>query len=288
MGLSAVMHTALSGIGAASTILETTANNLANFETSGFKSSSVRLGKHAPPMAAYGGSGGSPIQSGNGLQVASAGIDFLQGPFQIDDHLPLLALQGEGLFILHSSEGVRLFSRDGQFHLNTNSELVNGEGDHVLGFGVDADGQVDRRQLGPLEIRLGSFVKGANGASVALRSFSIAKNGKIVGQCSDGSSRTLGQLRLARFANPAGLLTRFGNRFASTPASGFALEGDPGSDGAATIVSGATEFSNAETGRELVEMTLAGNLFRTNLAVIHTADQMLGALFFPWRVGIDR
>lgn len=288
MGLSAVTQTALSGLNAAPTILEITANNLANYETPGFKASSVRLAALTPQTASFGSFNTNPIQFGSGVQVVGIDVDFSQGSIQIDDQPPLLALQGEGLFILHSSDGLRLFSRDGQFRLNANGELVTAEGDHVLGFGVDADGQIDRRQLVPLAIRLGSTVKSATGASAALRSYSIAKNGKIVGQYSDGTTRTLGQLRLARFANPAGLHARFGNRSASTPASGFPVEADPGSDGTATIVSGATELSNVNIGRELIEMTLAGSLFHMNLAVIHTADQMLGALFFPWRVGVAR
>lgn len=286
MGLSAVMQTALTGLNAATTILEITANNLANSETPGFKASSVRFGTLTPQTTSLGGWNANPVQFGTGVQVIGIDQDFSQGPIQIDDSLPLLALQGEGLFILHSNDGVRLFTRDGQFHLDAKGHLVTAEDDQVLGFGIDAAGQIDRRQLVPLTIRLGSAVAGANGTTANLRSYSISKNGQIVGRYSDGISRPLGQLRLARFANPAGLHARYGNRFASTPASGFPQEIDPGAPGAATIVSGATELANVNIGQELIELTLAGNLFRDNLAVIHTADQMLSGLFFPWRVEI--
>jgi flagellar hook protein FlgE len=277
------MQTALTGLNAATTILEVTANNLANYETRGFKASSVRLATLRPVTQSPGGWNANPLQFGSGVQVVGIEQDFSQGEIQTDGSLPLLALQGEGLFILHSSDGVRLFSRDGQFHLDAEGHLINAEGDQLLGFGTDAEGQIDRRKLVPLTIRLGAAAGGANGISAILRSYSIARNGQIVGKYSDGISRTLGQLRLARFANPAGLFARYGNRFASTPASGFPQEVDPGSHGAATILAGATERSNVNIGHELIELTLAGNLFRGNLAVITTADQMLGALFFPWR-----
>lgn len=286
MGLSAVMQTALTGLNAATTSLEITANNLANSETPGFKASSVRFGTLTPQTTSLGGWNANPVQFGTGVQVIGIDQDFSQGPIQIDDSLPLLALQGEGLFILHSNDGVRLFTRDGQFHLDAESHLVTAEGDQLLGFGIDAAGQIDRRQLVPLTIRLGSLAAGENGAAATLRSYSISRNGRILGRYSDGTSRTLGQLRLARFVNPAGLHARSGNQFASTPASGFPQVVDPGENGAASLVSGATEHSNVNIGRELIELTLAGSLFDCNLAVLQTADQMLGALFFPWRVEI--
>jgi len=60
-------------------------------------------------------------------------------------------------------------------------------------------------------------------------------------------------------------------------------ESDPGEGGSAEVLSGAKELSNVDIGRELVELTLAGNLFQANLAVLHTADTLLGEMFFPWR-----
>ena len=62
------------------------------------------------------------------------------------------------------------------------------------------------------------------------------------------------------------------------------IESDPSEGGAAEVISGAKELSNVDIGHELIELTLAGNLFQANLAVLHTADAMLGELFFPWRV----
>jgi flagellar hook protein FlgE len=260
MGLSTVMQTALTGMNAATTIVEVSANNLANYQTPGFKASDVQLATLGP--------------HGNGVQVAGYDVDFSQGPIRAGDQLPLLALEGEGFFILEGNDGERLFTRDGRFHLNAAGELVTFEGARVLGFGVDAEGPVDRSQLRPLSIQLGS----------SLRNYSIGKSGRIVGHYSDGSSRTLGQLRLARFANPDGLQARAGNKFANTPASGSPMEADPLDAGMAGVIGGATELSNVDVGRELIELTLAGNMFQANLAVFQTADNMLTALFFPWRV----
>ena len=61
------------------------------------------------------------------------------------------------------------------------------------------------------------------------------------------------------------------------------MESDPGESGAGEIIEGASELSNVDIGHELIELTLAGNMFQANLAVWNTANTLLGELFFPWR-----
>jgi flagellar hook protein FlgE len=281
MGLSTVMQTALSGMNAASISIEVAANNLANLQTRGFKASNVQLATLASQAGAGGGSGA--IQIGQGVYVAAIGSDFSQGTIVTDDQPALLALDGKGFFILEGPDRQRRYTRDGQFGLNADGELVTKNGERVLGFGVDAEGNIDESRLAPLSIRLGSSVAGANGTAATLRSYSVSKSGRIIGHYSDGRSRTLGQLRLARFANPSGLVQGAGNTFEATPASGLPNESDPGSGGAAEVIAGASELSNVDLGRQLIELTLAGNLFRANALVFHTADTLLGEMFFPWR-----
>jgi flagellar hook protein FlgE len=285
MGLSTVMSTALSGMNAATAMVDVAANNLANVQTRGFKAGRVRLADLPPRTVAYAGySGSRSVQFGSGVQVVGIETDFSQGTIRVDDKLPLLALEGEGFFILEGREGGRLYTRDGQFRLDAGGRLVSVGGELVLGFGVDADGNVDRSRLGAIEIQLGTTIATPTGGTRALRSYAIGKNGRIVGHYSNGSARTLGQLRLARFANPAGLAAVGGNKYVSTAASGLPQEFDPAAGGGASVVSGASELSNVDIGRELIELTLAGNMFSANAAVFQTADEMLGALFFPWRV----
>jgi flagellar hook protein FlgE len=288
MSLGTVMHTSLSGMQAATNILSITANNLANLQTRGYKAQIPRfatlgyqtLSLGGPPLL---GGGTNPIQLGWGVGTAGIATDWSQGPIVSDDRPPLLALDGEGLFILEGDDRGRLYTRDGQFSLNSAGELITSHGDHVLGYAIGADGQLDRSELSPLTIRLGSTVADADGQTATLRSFSIDRGGRIAGHYSDGRSRTLGQLRLARFSNPDGLLRRAGNKFEATPASGAPTELDPGEAGAAEVISGAYELSNVDIGKQLIDLALAGNLFRANVAVFETANAMLSELFFPWR-----
>jgi flagellar hook protein FlgE len=278
------MQTAFSGMNAATTMIDVVANNVANAQTDGFKAGSVHLGTLAPQTISVGsGLASNPIQIGTGVQVVGVDTDFSQGQIATNDQLPLLALDGEGLFILQGSNGGRFYTRDGNFRLNADGELVTAAGDRVLGFGVDAGGQIDRSQLVPLTIRIGSTVTGTGGTVAALQSFSIGNDGRVVGQYSDGVNQTLGQLRLARFANRQGLAAQGGTKFVSTAASGLPIETDPGEGGAAQVISGAKELSNVDISHELIELTLAGNLFQANLAVFQTANTLLGEMFFPWR-----
>jgi len=275
MSLNSVMQTALSGMNAATTIVNVTANNVANLQTEGFKQSQVRLATLPP--------GGGQFPVGLGVIVTGIDLDASQGVIVSDEPLPLLALEGEGFFILEGEGGDRLFTRGGQFSLNAAGELVTSNGERVLGYGVDEGDQIDRSQLVPLTIHLGSQAASAGGQAATLNSYSITRSGRIVGRYSDGVSRSLGQFRVARFANTSGLAQRAGNKYQATAASGSASESDPGEAGAGEVLDGATELSNVDLGRQLIDLTLAGNMFKANAAVFRTADEMLGELFFPWR-----
>lgn len=284
MSLNSVMQTALSGMAAATTVIDVAANNLANSRTAGFKASRVELAT-LPFQSRYGGSAGAnPIQVGGGVMVAGTSVDFSQGPIAVNDQPALLALEGEGLFILEGPSGERFYTRDGQFTLSSTGELLTRGGFKVLGHAVADDGSINSSELVPLSIHLGSNAAGENGQAVTLRSFAIQFNGRVIGLYNNGRQRTLGQLRLARFVNPHALVQQGGNRFRASPASGLPRESNPASDGAAQVIPGATELSNVDIGGELIGLQLAENQLRANFAVIHTADSLLDALFFPWRV----
>ena len=281
MGLGSVMQTALSGMNAATTSLQVAANNLANQQTPGFKASRVHLATQPPTK--FSGAAGS-AQVGTGAQVAEIAPDFSQGTIELDDDQPaLLALQGEGMFILETDGGERLYTRDGRFHLNADGELAGADGTRVLGFKADADGNLDTSGLSRLRIAIGAQAAGPSGGTATLQRFSVGKDGRLLGHFSDGTRRTLGQLRLARFPNAGGLAQRGGNVFRATPASGLPVEATPGTAAAAEVIGGATELSNTDIGRELVNSMLAGNQFRANALVLETADSLLGELIFTWR-----
>jgi flagellar hook protein FlgE len=111
-----------------------------------------------------------------------------------------------------------------------------------------------------------------------LSSFVIGENGVIRGAFSNGVARTLGQIRLARFSNPAGLEQRGQNLFATGANSGLAVEGNPGENGIASLVSGAVELSNTDIGNNLIQLVLATTQYRGNTRVITASQQLFEEL----------
>jgi flagellar hook protein FlgE len=115
-------------------------------------------------------------------------------------------------------------------------------------------------------------------AAGTLNSFIVGENGTITGVFSNGITRTLAQIRLARFANPSGLDQRGQNLYAVGVNSGLAVEGNPGSQGIGSVVAGASELSNTDIGASLIDLILASTMYRGNARVITTVQQMFDEL----------
>ncbi|MCG8648916.1 MAG: flagellar hook-basal body complex protein, partial [Pirellulales bacterium] len=162
MGLTSALTTALTGLSAAETQIDVIGNNLANSQTVGFKSSNVIFGTQflqtlslgAGPTTSNGGN--NPRQIGLGVQVAEIAADHNQGTIEISSNASDLAIQGEGFFIVEGAEGERLYSRNGIFKLNSNSELVNATGQRLLGYGIDDQFRLQESDLVPLTVPLGT------------------------------------------------------------------------------------------------------------------------------------
>ena len=111
-----------------------------------------------------------------------------------------------------------------------------------------------------------------------LTSFIVGEDGLISGVFSNGVSRNLGQIRLVRFSNPAGLEQLGENMFTSGVNSGMPVQGNPGENGIGSIVAGAVELSNADVGSNLIDLILASTMYRGNTRVITTVQTMLDEL----------
>jgi len=111
-----------------------------------------------------------------------------------------------------------------------------------------------------------------------LTSFIITETGRIQGVFSNGSSRNLGQIRMARFANNSGLQQIGDNMFAAAVNSGLPIEDDPGAQGNGAITTGAVELSNTDIGQNLIELILASTQYRGGARVITAVQQLLDEL----------
>jgi flagellar hook protein FlgE len=286
MSLGSVLQTAVSGMLAATTSVRVASNNVANARTHGFKASRpvfatqtysmIRIG--SAPSSRSGGT--NPVQIGIGVKVAGIATDFSQGSIVASSNPLDVALEGDGFLIVEGPTGAPSYTRAGSLHVNAHGELVTANGDRLLGFGVNEQFEIQEDQLQPLSVPFGSSAENADGSAATLLSVSITDNGRIRGKYSDGVDRDLGQIRIARFVNPSGLEADADSRFHAGSTSGLPIESNPGEDGGASLVAGATELSNADIGQNLIDLFMATNFFRANAAVFRTADSLLDELVF--------
>lgn len=112
----------------------------------------------------------------------------------------------------------------------------------------------------------------------SLDTFSIGPTGEINGIFTNGMSKTIGQVALAVFKNPAGLEKTAENMYQVTPNSGDPIVGLPGSSGLGSINSGTLEMSNVDISNEFAEMISTQRGFQANSRIITTSDEMLQEL----------
>ena len=107
-----------------------------------------------------------------------------------------------------------------------------------------------------------------------LAGFSIGKDGIISGRYTNGQTRAQGQIALANFTNPQGLIAQGGNAFAESAASGAPVVGAPASGSLGSLQSGALESSTVDLTTALVNMITAQRVYQANAETVKTQDQV--------------
>jgi flagellar hook protein FlgE len=138
---------ALSGINAANTDLNVTANNLANVDTTGFKESRAEFAD----LYAQTQQGVSQTAVGNGVRVAEVAQQFGQGNITSTTNNLDLALSGSGFFIV-SNDGGLSYTRDGAFQVDQNGYLVTAAGERVQGYSPLATGGFNTGGLSDIQL----------------------------------------------------------------------------------------------------------------------------------------
>jgi flagellar hook protein FlgE len=111
-----------------------------------------------------------------------------------------------------------------------------------------------------------------------LTTFNMGSTGEIIGVFSNGLNRRLGQIALANFINPGGLLKMGQSLFSTSANSGTAQIGIPGQDGRGQVSAGYLEMSNVELAQQFTSMIVAQRGFQANSRVITASDEMLQEL----------
>lgn len=261
MALNA-LHAASTGLSALNTELDVIANNLANVNTAGFKSSRVNFEdliyqeKALPGVEnANGDQRPTGLYVGLGVRVSGTQLNFTQGsPLETGRQLDVL-IDGQGFFQVEveddRAEGGIAYTRAGNFALNSDGEIVlaNMQGRRLFpNITVDPDAR---------------FVEiGADGIV------------SFIGPGSDAPQEA-GTIELATFVNPQGLKQLGENLFVETDASGDPITGDPGEENRGILRSGFLENSNVNPTLELIKLIRTQRAFEMNSNVIRAADETL-------------
>ncbi|HEY0209299.1 flagellar hook protein FlgE [Acerihabitans sp.] len=134
---------AVSGLNAASNNLNVIGNNIANSETSGFKSASVSFAD------VYASS-----QVGLGVKVASVSQNFKDGTVNTTDNDLNVAISNNGFFRLTDASGSVYYSRNGDFSLDPNRNLVNSSGLNVTGYAATGTPPTIQQGANPVNLSI--------------------------------------------------------------------------------------------------------------------------------------
>ncbi len=277
----ALIGTLTSGVSALRTFskgLEVIGNNIANINTTGYKSSQATFAESfsntlrgsAPSNGTASSQPG--LQIGTGVQLASISTNFTQGALASTGVTTDLGISGRGFFIVQdATSGNTYATRDGSFRVDDNGYIVTQGGLRVRGL----TGAVPPTALG--DIRVGQN----NPAGAELQSISIDRQGNLVEFYSDGTSATTNKFQLQNF-NDTSALTREGNNLYSSleaagPVGGGILAGnnDPGSDGLGNVQSGTLESSNVDLTGQFSDLITTQRSFQAGSRLITVSDTVL-------------
>jgi flagellar basal-body rod protein FlgG len=253
------MYTAASGMTAQQMNLDNVANNLANSSTTGFRSRRLQFQDLLYQNLVMPGAAATQqttlvagLQVGLGTRTAASEVVQLQGDLSATGNSLDLAIQGDGFFQVTLPTGETAYTRSGEFHLDSQGNVVTADGDPITPA---------------ITIPTGST------------SVTIGSDGTVsVTQAGQTAAQQAGSIQLALFPNEGGLNSVGGNLFLATNASGDPITGTPGSDGFGSIQQGYLEQSNVDVVAEFVQMIVAQRSYEASSRVIQSADQMLEQL----------
>jgi flagellar basal-body rod protein FlgG len=253
------LDTIATGLSASQTMMDTIANNLANVNTTGYKSempefqtllyqNGIQPGGQSTGQTTY----PSGLELGTGVQVAGIKDVLTQGTLTTTNNPTDLAINGSGYFQILQPNGQIAYTRDGSFQPSSTGQLVNADGYQVIpNITIPANAE--------------SVTIGLDGT------VSITTPGSNV-------STQIGQLQLASFVNPQGLQPLGNNLYANTTASGNPVVGAPQTNGLGSINQNMLESSNVDVVDAMVNMISAERAYQLGTQAASAVDNQLNYL----------
>lgn len=248
---------AATGMLAQQTNVDVIANNIANANTTGFKSGRAAFqdliyqSVHQEGALTSTEGTARPVGMNVGLGVQSAGVVRLntQGGLSQTENQLDLAIEGRGFFVVNRPDGSQAYTRAGSFQLSAEGQIVTMDGYEIdPGITVpDNTTQIEINQEGVVMAYVDN----------------------------DPAPVELGQLTMATFLNEAGMKPIGNNMLEETTASGEPTLITPGEAGVGIIRQGYLENSNVNIIQQITDLISAQRAYEMNSKAIETADQML-------------
>jgi flagellar hook protein FlgE len=276
------MYAAISGLDAHQTMLDVTASNLANVDTTGYKAQSLQFSDELSQLVSAASTpnsysaGTNPVQVGLGVRVGSIDNNMTAGGVESTGNATDVAIQGDGWLRVADGNATTTpptfdatqYTRAGDLTFNSSGYLTTQTGQYVLGYGAT------------LNATTGNYAPagGTNNAIIVppgSSNVTIGPDGSVSYQNSSGTTVTAGYVSLATFPNEAGLQRDGGSLWSTSVASGAETAGQPGTATFGQTIGGELEQSNVDMGTEFTNMIEAERGYQANASTITTADQMM-------------
>jgi flagellar hook protein FlgE len=263
MALIGTLTSGISALKSFSKGLEVIGNNIANVNTTGYKSSSASFADTFSNTLRSGSAMAAGVQVGTGVQLGSINTNFTQGALAGTGKATDLGVSGNGYFVVQDASGKQFATRDGAFHFVANTttptsgDLVNAQGYNVL----------DKN---------GAAVTVANYSTSA--SVNIGSDGTVTAYAADGTATVGSQIGLQKIPDESRLLKQGDNLydFAATGAVPLSTTaGVPNSTGLGLIRSSSLELSNVDLTDQFADLITTQRSFQAGSRLVTVSDSVL-------------
>jgi len=262
MALIGSLTSGVSALNAFTKSIETIGDNIANANTTGFKSSTTRNQDSFSQTLKSATLTSSALQVGSGVNISTNKQNFNQGSLSSTGIATDIGIAGNGFFkVINPVTHEELLTRSGNFKIDATGYLVDAAGLRVQGLkGATAgDIQVTNVSTNPLQ------------------SFSISDSGILTEFYSDSTSAATNTINLWNFNDPTGLERAGANNYRATPAAGVinVLGDQAGTLGLGTTKQGTLELSNVDLAQEFSDLITAQRSFQAASRIITVSDTVL-------------
>jgi len=250
------MHVAKTGLNSQQVKMQVIANNLANVNTSGFKSDRAnfesllyQILRGAGENTSENTSLTSGLSVGTGTRLLNTSKLFTQGSLIDTGNSLDLAVEGDGFFQVLMPDGRIGYTRAGAFSRNAEGTVTT-----ASGYPLQPEIQIPEDAL----------------------SINVSSDGIVTVQLPGGvEAEEVGQITLADFPNKQGLQPNGESMLIETPASGAPIVANPFQEGMGRLVQGAVESSNVNVVQQLVDMIETQRAYEVSSKTITSVDEMM-------------